>query len=197
MTHPFMTLGHGAEIAHLLRTTLQELPPPAQPVIHNIVRSQLPIGGYLLAFGYITPQELAQASAAYRSHRTSNPRLLFGQELVNRGIIHPRVLSTMLLVQMVDRMLEPGFQPRMLGELLVAAGLIRPVMLAPVLQLQTWMRARGMQAPLGDLLVQCGVLTTAQIDTVLQEQHSIILPPHGEAHSMPFGASILKQVSAS
>lgn len=161
----------GAEVAHLLYKTLNEYPPiiPRQ-VTTTVTGSTRRLGSYLLRLGYLTPTQLVVALAEQRQRTAQGESWLLGDLLVQQGVLRPQVLTTVLLVQLMDRLLDPGnVSPPLLGEYLILTNTVTPAQLAPALQLQTWLRQRGLQVHLGELLVQQGALDTQTLATILRE----------------------------
>lgn len=158
----------GAAVAHLLADTLRGEPPGFSPLQMPQDRQNLPIGRYLLGYGYVSPQQLVTALQQQRAaHNGSQPPFL-GDILATQQIISPRVLSTFVVVQLVDRLIEsPAFTPLRLGELLVAQGRLLPTQLAQAIQLQTWLRSKGVRVPIGEILTQLNMITAPEIDRAL------------------------------
>ncbi len=100
-----------------------------------------------------------------------------GDILVAQGILHPQVLTAVLLVQLVDRLIVwRGAPPRLLGEHLIAMETLSPIELAPALQRQIELRQRGTWVRLGDLLTTQGILDQQSLSEALQAQQSIAMP---------------------
>ncbi len=163
----------GAEVAHLLHRTLHEHPPvTSRPTARTVNGNTRRLGNYLLSLGYITPTHLVVALAEQRQRLTNGATWLLGDLLIQQGILPPPVLTTVLLVQSMDRLLDPDHNsPLLLGEYLIQNNMISPAQLAPALQLQTWLRQRGMRVQLGELLIQQGILEEQTLLTILAEQH--------------------------
>jgi hypothetical protein len=180
-----LSLKAGVAIAHLLRETIVDHPPTGYRFTLPSSASGLRLGHYLLSLGYITPPLLINALAEQRQAAQEGAQLMLGDILVQNQIIHPRVLTTVLLVQLVDRLLDPAWQPQFLGEQLVADGVLDLSELAPALQLQIWLRQSGTVAPLGDLLIQQGKLTHQRLADALASQQCRLL----QAKAQPLSES--------
>lgn len=162
------------EVAHLLAETLRTEPPGSRVWAMPADRQNLPLGGYLLGHGYIRPSQLVQALAIQRQRTPGEQHMLLGDILVARGTISPRVLATMLAVQLVDRLIDPApFTPARIGELLVAHGHIQPQQLARVIQLQSWLRLKGIPVRLGELLVQQNLVRARHIEEALSRAEAM------------------------
>jgi hypothetical protein len=162
----------GAEVAHLLHRTLHEHPPvtPRQGAT-TVNSNNRRLGNYLLSLGYITPTHLVVALAEQRQRMIQGANWLLGDLLIQQGILPPQVLTTILLVQSMDRLLDPNnTSPLLLGEYLILNNIISPGQLAPALQLQTWLRQRGMRVQLGELLIQQGIMDEQTLINILDEQ---------------------------
>jgi hypothetical protein len=97
--------------------------------------------------------------------------MLLGDVLIRDGAISPRVLASLLTLQLVDRLHVPGpFLPTRLGEHLVIQGILSPNQLATSLQLQAWLRAQGVRVRLGDLLIQQNLVTPQAIAAAVYAQ---------------------------
>lgn len=155
------------EVAQLLDTTLRDEPPPARPWIRPADRRRLRIGGYLLAYGYLSPGQLMRALAKQRRDPAIGHPLLLGDLVVTLRYASARVVATMLTVQLMEQLGERPNRPDRLGERLVFAGLLRPAQLATALQQQLHMRGRGQAILLGDLLVQHRLVSHRQVQRML------------------------------
>lgn len=156
------------EVAHLLAETLRCEPPRWRSFAMPADRSQLPLGGYLLGYGYAKPQQIVAALRTQKQALPGERIILMGDILVNHEVVSPRVLSTMLAVQLVDRLIDPQpFRPNRLGEHLVNRGHLQPHQLAGALQLQTWLRRKGVPVPLGELLLHQGLVQRQQLAEAL------------------------------
>jgi hypothetical protein len=170
-----LSLTAGVAIANLLRETIVEYPPAGYRFTLPASTGGLRLGHYLLSLGYITPRQLINALAEQRQAAQQGTSLMLGEVLVQAQIIHPRVLTTVLLLQLVDRLLDPDWTPQFLGEQLVADGVLGLSELAPALQLQIWLRQSGAAVPLGDLLVQQDRLTHQRLaDALAAQQHRLL-----------------------
>lgn len=168
ITHAGPTADACANVVHMLAETLRVEPPPYRAWSMPSDRARMPLGSYLLGYGYVRPNQLVQALNLQQQVRPGEQRLLIGDLLVARRIISPRVLATMLAMQLMDRLVDPTpFRPRRLGEHLVSRGHIKPRHLAGVLQLQSWLRLQGYAVPLGTLLVQQNLVHMRHVDEVL------------------------------
>jgi hypothetical protein len=172
MVRQHISAAAGAEVAHLLHKTLHEHPPVTpRPVTTTVNGNKRRLGNYLLSLGYITPTHLVVALAEQRRRLTYDANWLLGDLLIQQGIVAPQVLTTILLVQSMDRLLDPNnSSPLLLGEYLIRNNMISPAQLAPALQLQTWLRQRGMRVQLGELLIQQGILEEQTLMNILTEQ---------------------------
>jgi len=170
-----LSLAAGVAIAHLLRETIANHPPAGYRFTLPTRTGGLRLGHYLLSLGYIMPGQLVNALAEQRQAAQEGMPMMLGDILVQAQIIHPRVLTTVLLVQLVDRLMDPNWTPRFLGEQLVADGVLDLSELAPALQLQVWLRQSGTAAPLGDLLVQQDRLTDQRLAEALASQRHRLL----------------------
>ncbi|MFP4439251.1 MAG: hypothetical protein ACLFVO_18575 [Chloroflexaceae bacterium] len=163
----------GAEVAHLLQATLQTYP-PGMPTAALAAAGQSraqPLGRYLLAFGYLPPPQLVMALAAQRQLATQGVSRFLGDILVDHGVVDRYVMTTLLIVQLLDRLLDPTYAaPWRLGEYLVLTNRITPMQLAPALRVQAWLRQQGMVVHLGDLLVEQGVVHRADVTAALTAQ---------------------------
>ena len=158
----------GAATAHLLAATLTVEPPTYPACRMPAERATLPIGAYLLGYGYLRPQQLVRALREQRETLARHQHLLLGDILIDQGLISPRVLATLMAVQLVDRLIEPApFQPERLGELLVARGRLQPVELAGALQWQAWLRSKGLRVRLGEILVQQNLVTAPEVEALV------------------------------
>lgn len=142
------------EVAQLLSATLRDDPPATRPRLRPVDRSRLRLGGYLLAYGYLTPAQLMRALATQRRALDPGRPAFLGDLVVGLRYATPRVVTTMLIVQLMDQLGAQPSRPDRLGERLVFAGLLRPTQLAEALQLQLDLRGSGRAVPLGDLLIQ-------------------------------------------
>jgi hypothetical protein len=169
----------GGEVARLLQSTLEDHPPRMQSSASagSQGRAQS-LGWYLRTFGYITPVDLVVALAHQRQHAEYEKQRFVGDLLVQQGDIDLHVLTTMLLVQLMDRLLDPDYTaPWRLGEYLVLTNHLTPAELAPALRMQAWLRTQGVHVQLGDLLVQQGVIDQHDVSAaleVLQESHCMV-----------------------
>jgi hypothetical protein len=154
------------EVAQLLDATLRDEPPVARPALRPADRRRLRLGGYLLTYGYLTPGQLMRILAAQRRPVDGRP-LLLGDLVVGLNYASARVVTTMLIVQLMDQLASRPARPDRLGERLVFAGLLRPTQLATALQLQLALRGSGQAALLGDLLVQHRLVPAKHVERML------------------------------
>ncbi|MFV9503169.1 MAG: hypothetical protein AB4911_01245 [Oscillochloridaceae bacterium umkhey_bin13] len=172
-THARLSVDVCLEVAHLLAETLRAEPPQFRQFAMPSDRSNLPLGGYLLGYGYAKPHQVVRALRTQEQALPGETRMLIGEILVHHDVISPRVLATMLAIQLVDRLIDPQpFQPNRIGEHLVSRGLIQPRQLAGALQLQTWLRRKGMPIQLGELLVHQGLVGKHHLAEVLNHAKS-------------------------
>lgn len=156
-----------AAVAYYLDATLREEPPSGRRWQMPAERDNLPIGGYLLGYGYLQPRQLRQAITLQRDLAARGYQPMLGEVLVRQQVISPRVLATMLAVQIVDRALSTTPpHPSRLEERLVHSGHISPVQAARTIQLQTWLRSKGIECSMADLLLQQSLVTPAELDAL-------------------------------
>jgi hypothetical protein len=164
-----------AAVSYLLRKTIAEHPPIAAHSAQIEHGSRRPIGTYLLSLGYVTPSQLGLALQEQREQRERYAPSLLGNVLMSQYSIHPKVLTAVLLMQMMDRLFyHDALAPRPLGEHLVLAGALSPLQIAPALQYQLLLRQLGRQVRLGDVLVDRGLLDQRTLALALelqQQQH--------------------------
>lgn len=172
MMHRRISATAGAEVAHLLQATLLSHPPTvSRPSLTTGRGRAQPLGRYLCSFGYITPTQLVMALAEQRQQAVQDEALFLGDILVDHGVLDLHVVTTMLLIQLLDRLLDPYYAaPWRLGEYLVLTSHVTPVQLAPALQVQAWLRQQGMPVPLGELLVQQKVIDPPVLTVALVAQ---------------------------
>lgn len=160
-----------AAAMHVLDATLKAEPPPFRRWKFSPGQPLAPIGNYLLGYGYVRPAQLIQALKFQRACSYGETRMLLGDVLIRDGVISPRVLASLLTLQLVDRLHVPGpFLPTRLGEHLVIQGILSPNQLATSLQLQAWLRAQGVRVRLGDLLIQQNLVTPQAIAAAVYAQ---------------------------
>jgi hypothetical protein len=146
----------GGEVARLLQSTLEIYPPrtSGSAIAGSQGRAQS-LGWYLRTFGYITTIDLVVAMAQQRQHPNHAEPQFVGDILVQQRGVDLHVLTTMLLVQLLDRLLDPDYNaPWRLGEYLILTNRLTPTQLAPALRTQAWLRQQGVHVQLGNLLVQ-------------------------------------------
>lgn len=163
----------GAEIAYLLQKTINEHPPvsPQKTIAIAAGHGARPLGTYLTGLGYITESQLQATLQQQGQYREQGTEWTIGDLLVQKGVIKPQVLSTVLMVQLLDRLLDPCQpQPQLLGEHLIVRGIITPTQLAHAIQQQLYLQQTGTRVRLGYLLIQQGLLDTQTLTEVLHDQ---------------------------
>jgi len=159
----------------LLRNALSEHPPITAHSLQIEHGSHRPIGTYLLSLGYVTPSQLTLALQEQREQHENYAPTLLGNVLMQRYSIHPKVLTAVLLRQMMDRLFyNDPLTPRMLGEQLVLSGALSPLQIAPAIQYQLYLRQIGRQVRLGDVLMDQRLLDQRTLALALelqQQQH--------------------------
>jgi hypothetical protein len=172
MMHRRISATAGAEVAHLLQSTLQSHPPiVSRPSLATGRGRAQPLGRYLLSFGYITPTQLVMALAEQRQQAVQGVSRFLGDILVDHGMLDLHVGTTMLLIQLLDRLLDPYYAtPWRLGEYLVLTNHVTPAQLAPALRVQAWLRQQGMPVYLGELLVQQKIIDQPVLTAALVAQ---------------------------
>lgn len=168
-----VTLAHAAELMHHFQTVLHEHPPAGPTQLVHESPSQLRIGDYLYALGYATASQLSDIGLHRHVPTSDAQQARFGQVLVERGVVHPKVLGAVLAVQLVDRLMETSFRPRLLGEYLVALGLLSPLRLAAALHEQSCALADGAPVLLGDVLMRQRALPPAALERGLYVQQTV------------------------
>lgn len=153
----------GLEVLRL-RELLASSPPPAQAE-RKVEATR--IGERLVQQGFITQAQLDEALAEQRRGGTYlGDRMPLGDILVKRGWLSPQALAEALVTQQQ----HTSSAPRRLGEHLMIRGFITPEQLARVLAQQAWLRQKGQQVPLGEILVRGGYLPPKVVDEVLDQQ---------------------------
>ena len=159
------------EAVDLLQDALLAFPPTAHAFRSDVPEYVLPLGGYLLTLGYVTPRQIIVALHEQRRRMEQGSLVPLGEILIEQNIIQPQVLAAVLLVQLVERTVaQQGGAPGRLGERLVAMELISPAQLAPAIERQIRLRNQGSSARLGELLVQQGILDQQAVETALIAQ---------------------------
>jgi hypothetical protein len=126
------------------------------------------VGEYLVRLGYLQPRELASA-LRIRPVEVSQHIIPFGCMLVARDVVAAPVLSSVLLLQYLDRLEHmPTLPPRFLGEQLLVDASLTPDQLALVLQEQMQDCQHGVWTRLGDLIIGHGWLDPQAITAVVQ-----------------------------
>lgn len=160
-----LSITAAGSILSLVHELLQQY--PAEWETSPLPAPDAGLGLYLHSFGYLSTQQLADALAWQRNHATHWSYMPLGEILVTRGIVKPQVLACMLVFQAVNRLMHQ-YEPRFFGEYLLALKQIQPLRLVDALQTQISLRSEGHEAPLGELLVQQGILSRFQRDSALQ-----------------------------
>ena len=163
------------EAVDLLHDALTTIPPTIRLHHADVPDHLRALGSYLLTLGYVTPQQMILALREQRRRAEHGSHWPVGDILVAQGILHPQVLTAVLLVQLVDRLVVwRGSPPRLLGEHLVAMELVSPVELAPALRRQIDLRQQGTWVRLGDLLTAQGILDSQTLAAALRAQQGIV-----------------------
>ena len=143
--------------------TISRFPPLHAPSAATSIAQPYRLGEYLVHLGYLRPQELTATLSAWR-HQRSQPLLPLGCLLVARDLVPAQVLTTVLLLQSLDRWEQlPALPPRFLGEQLLVDRYLTPDQLALVLQEQVVGYQHGGWTRLGDLIVHHGWLDQATL----------------------------------
>lgn len=178
-----------ASVAHMLAETLKLEPPPYRAWAMPAERARMPLGSYLLGYGYIRPNQLVKVITQQQQATNQGRVLLLGDVMVACELISTRVLATMLGVQLMDRLVDPSpFQPVRLGEHLVVRDLLKPRHLAGILQLQAWLRTQNYAVPLGILLVEQNLVAQSHIELIVAQvqNHEQMATPDVPASSRPY-----------
>ncbi|NJO84550.1 MAG: hypothetical protein HC828_18455 [Blastochloris sp.] len=165
-----LSLTTASEVAQLLQTTWQLYPPShlATPNVALRPGAAHRIGAYLLSFGYLQPTQLVTALTHQQKIDATHESLFVGDILIQHRLIQPAVLVSILMVQMVDRLLDPNrTTPLRMGEYLVATGALSPSLLARALLTQTDLRQQNKSIPLGEILIQQGILPPQVVNTTV------------------------------
>jgi hypothetical protein len=159
------------EVVDLLQEALHAHPPKAHAFRSDVPEYELPLGGYLLTLGYVTPRQIILALREQRRRAEQGSLVQLGEILIEQGVIQPQVLAAVLLVQLVERtVVKQGAAPERLGEHLVTMELLSPAQLAPAIEDQIRLRHEGSSARLGELLVQRGILDQQAVEAALGAQ---------------------------
>jgi hypothetical protein len=162
------------EAVDLLHDALIAFPPTTRLYRADVPDHLRALGSYLLTLGYATPQQLILALHEQRQRAEQGTPWPLGDILVAQGILHPQVLTAVLLVQLVDRLVVwRGAPPQLLGEHLIAMEVLSPMQLAPALHRQIDLRQRGTWTRLGDLLITQGILDPQSLAVALRAQQGI------------------------
>jgi hypothetical protein len=146
-------------------------PPPPPPINRVSMPNQSsaqaqerakhkPIGEILIEKGFIDRSTISKA-LQYQAVLPPTHHKPIGEILIELGNITREQLDHALGIQ-------PPVKPNLLGEILKQLGIIDDSMLAMVLSLQH--SSSGKPVPVGELLVQHGFISRAQLDQGLEEQ---------------------------
>jgi hypothetical protein len=157
-------------VTALLHDAVCAFPPPTAPFVPIYAPPERrPFGDYLLMHGYATPRQIGMALREQQQRARQGTHWPLGDILVAHEIVHPQVLTAMLLVQLLDRVAAaPASAPRLLGEQLIVSDLITPRQLAAALQQQSWLRQHGSWIRLGELLTQQGLVDGSVLAATLK-----------------------------
>jgi hypothetical protein len=125
-----------------------------------------PLGRYLIAAGFATPEQISYAVRIQPRRRTR-----LGVLLIEQGLIAPEELADLLVVQSLDFLTSPAARPRFLGEYLLQHAIVTPEAMAHALTEQL-ARSAGRTTPLGELLVAQGAIGPAQIRRAIARLHT-------------------------
>jgi hypothetical protein len=158
------------DVTALLHDAVCAFPPPTAPFVPIYTPPERrPFGDYLLLHGYATPRQIELALREQQQRARQGVLWPLGDILVAHEIVHPQVLTAMLMVQLLDRVAgAPAAAPRLLGEQLIVSDLITPRQLASALQQQSWLRQHGSWVRLGELLTQQGLLQESVLAATLK-----------------------------
>src|SRR5262245_2306955 len=169
--HPPTSTQAQDEVTALLHEALRSYPPINCPMPATVPEHLLPLGGYLLQIGYATPRQIEMALREQHQRAAHGILMPLGDILVAREIVHPQVLTAVLLLQLLDRaILTREWMPRLLGEHLIAMDLVTPAQLAEALQRQIWLRRAGSRTRLGELLTQQRLVDRDALAAVIETQ---------------------------
>jgi hypothetical protein len=130
------------------------------------------IGEYLIARGALTFEQLQDALHEQRHRRRYGELVPIGDILVARRLVTARVLAEALVEMHQERMHATDAPPFLLGEYLLAAGMITPEQLADVLEEQIIASQAGRYALFGAILIRRGMITQDQLDAFLEHQRN-------------------------
>jgi hypothetical protein len=148
--------------------TISRFPPLHAPSAAPAPGQPYRVGEYLVQLGYLQPRELASALRT-RPVEVSQHIIPLGCLLVARDVVAAPVLSTVLLLQYLDRLEHmPALPPRFLGEQLLVDDALTPDQLALVLQEQMQNCQHGVWTRLGDLIIDHGWIDPQAITAVVQ-----------------------------
>ena len=118
----------------------------------------------------------------YITHEIDDSEVEYGstEELIEKGYITPEQKDIILKVQEANLKRPSPHNPdksladTILGGLIVSRGLLKEEQVNECLREQALLESEGKPVLLGELLVQKGYLTIAQILDVLEQQHSSV-----------------------
>jgi hypothetical protein len=125
------------------------------------------LGEHLLTRGMISSEQLENALWEQRRRRQRGEFVPLGIVLVAQGSIGAGELARVLTSQSVERLASSNEAPQILGERLLARGLITALQLEAALEAQIRATVTGEYAPLGVILVQRGYLTAEDLQRVI------------------------------
>ena len=145
-------------IVAYLHETMWRFPPGHAPGMLAPSTTPYRIGEHLINLGYLLPHEVTSALSIWQ-RKAAGSALPFGYTLINNHRIAIPVLTSVLLLQVLDRLEHvPALAPRFMGEQLLVDGLLKPAQLAQVLEEQIKAYQRGQQIRLGNLITKHGWL---------------------------------------
>lgn len=145
-------------IVSYLHETMWRFPPEHAPGMLTESTEPYRIGEHLINLGYLLPHEVNSALTTWRQH-SSGLTLPFGMLLVNSKRVAVPVLTSILLLQILERLEHsPALEPRFLGEQLLADGDLSPTQLAQVLEEQIRAYQQGRQLRIGHFIASHGWL---------------------------------------
>jgi hypothetical protein len=130
------------------------------------------IGEYLIVRGAISPQQLDDALGEQRQRRRNGDLVPIGDILVRRKLVTARVLAETLVEMHLHNLRVGDSPPFLLGEYLLAAGVITAEQLADVLEEQIKEAQAGRYALFGTIAMQRGILAQADLDLFLERQRT-------------------------
>ncbi len=156
------------EAVMLLHDVLVEFPPTRERIRVAGSKDLLPVGSYLLQLGYATPDQILEALKEQQRRAAIGASWPIGDILIAQGIIQPRVLTAVLMIQLAGRLVVPRASgSRLLGERLISQHVLTPTQLASALHCQIGLRRRGTWMRIGEILVQQGVLKSDDLSELL------------------------------